>query len=389
MMTYVRHLILAILLALPTVSPCWRPSCAAAAEPPAIEQLVKELGADDFQTRRRAAEALLERGMAAHPALVAASSSPDPTVKMEAINLVDEIVINDRRVRVAAFRDSASEVTLPCWEQFRELAGDDPIARRIFARMVESEWDLFELASTKPDEIDYAVYRRALEMRMRLYNTQSPPSMASVASLLLLTGSDEFEVTAPAYAELQYSLSSRPITQALNNPDEADVVRKLFNGWIAHSVDSPYLSMQHRFSVLLLAIREDLRAGVLLARSMVDDPGRTTQAIPNNLHLAYSILAIAKLGSTEDIPFLEKLFDNDNDIVPLNQREPFESQVRDIALAAAIHLSGRNPREFGFTRITADANYLFSYRTVGFANDAERSAAFEKWRKTSPALTGS
>lgn len=358
-------------------------------EPESIEQLVKELGADDFQTRRRASETLLERGMEAHAALVAAAVSPDPTVKMQAVNLLDEIVANDRRERINAFRDSAPDVTLPCWEQFREIAGDDPVARRIFARMVESEWDLFELASQKPEEIDYAVYRRALDMRMRLYNTQSPPSMASVASLLLLTGSPQFEVTAPAYAELQYSLSSRPITQALSNPDEADVVRKLFNGWITHSVDSPYLSMQHRFSVLLLAIREDLRAGVLLARSMVEDPGRSSQAIPNNLHLAYSILAIAKLGSTEDIPFLEHLFDNDEDIVPLNQREPFESQVRDIALAAAIHLSGRNPREYGFERLAADPNYLYSYRTVGFANEAERAAAFEKWRKTSPTLAGS
>ncbi|MFI4874035.1 MAG: hypothetical protein ACIALR_01770, partial [Blastopirellula sp. JB062] len=134
----------------------------------------------------------------------------------------------------------------------------------------------------------------------------------------------------------------------------------------------------------LLAIREDLQSGVELARSMVEDPGPMSHVQPNNLPLAYSILAIAKLGSPEDISFLEKLFDNDNDIVPGNRREPFESQVRDVALASAIHLSGRNPREFGFDRLTADANYLFSYRTIGFATDAERTAAHEKWRKVSP-----
>ncbi|MCC9627053.1 hypothetical protein LOC68_01415 [Blastopirellula sp. JC732] len=383
MMTYLRHLALAIALALPAAS------IVLAEEAKTVEELIVDLGSDDFQTRKRAAEVLLERGMAAHPALVTASVSPDPTVKMQAVNLLDEIVAKDRRERIAAFRAAEKDVSLPCWEQFREVTGDDAVARRIFARMAESEWELFDLASNHPEEIDYAVYRRALEMRMRLYNTQSPPSMASVASLLLLTGSNEFDVTGPAFAELQYSLSSRPITQALNNPEEADVVRKLFNHWITHSVDSPYLSMQHRFSVLLLAIREDLQAGVLLARAIVEDPSPSSiQAIQNNLHMAYSILAIAKLGSTEDIPFLEKLFENDSDIVPVNQREPFESQVRDIALAAAIHLSGRNPREFGFDRITADANYLFSYRTVGFASDVERSAAFEKWHKVSPALSG-
>ncbi|UUO04427.1 hypothetical protein M4951_13595 [Blastopirellula sp. J2-11] len=383
MMTYSRLLLFAVVLACGWASPGF------AEETESIDQLVIGLGADDFQTRKRSAECLLERGMEAHAALVVASTAPDPTVKMQAINLLDGIVAKDRRDRINAFRNSRDELSLPCWPQFREIVGDDAVSRRIFARMSESEWELLDLAKNRPNEIDYAVYRRALELRLRLYNSQSPPSMASVAALLLLTSSPNFEVTAPAFAELQYSLSSRPITQALNNPDEAEVVRKLFNCWIRNSVDSPHLSMQHRFSVLLLSIREDLQAGVLLARSMVEDPGPSSQAVPNNLHLAYSILAIAKLGSTEDIPFLEQLFDNDNGIVPVNQREPFESQVRDVALAAAVHLSGRNPREFSFDRITADANYLYSYRTIGFATDVERSAAFEKWAKFSPKSPGS
>ncbi|TWT34472.1 hypothetical protein [Blastopirellula retiformator] len=381
-MTYPRHLALALLLALPVTS------IALAQESATVDALVVDLGADDFQTRKRAAETLLDRGMAAHTALVAASTSPDPTVKMQAINLLDEIVLQDRRDRIDAFRAADKQVSLPCWDQFCEITGDDAVARRIFARMIESEWELFELANSKPEEIDYAIYRRALDMRTRLYNNQSPPAMASVAALLLLTGSETFEVTAPAYAELQYSLSSRPITQALNNPEEAEIVRKLFNRWITHSVHSPYLTMQHRFSVLLLAIREDLRAGSLLARSMIEDPAPSTQSIPNNLHLAYSILAIAKLGTTDDIPFLEQLFEDDSDVVPVNQREPFESQVRDVALAAAIHLAGRSPREFGFDRINSDANYLYSYRTIGFASDVERSAAFDKWQKISPGLSG-
>jgi hypothetical protein len=60
----------------------------------------------------------------------------------------------------------------------------------------------------------------------------------------------------------------------------------------------------------------------------------------------------------------------------------YETQVRDVALAAILIMEDKDPREFGFRRIQRNDTNVFITSTVGFENEDRRSQVFEKYRKS-------
>jgi len=56
-----------------------------------------------------------------------------------------------------------------------------------------------------------------------------------------------------------------------------------------------------------------------------------------------------------------------------------QPQVRDLALVTLIELSGQDPKQFGFERVTKGARNTLNPRLIGFRTNSQRAAAFEKW----------
>jgi hypothetical protein len=97
-----------------------------------------------------------------------------------------------------------------------------------------------------------------------------------------------------------------------------------------------------------------------------------------------AILAVGKLGSQEHIELLTPLLADDTALGNQFNRQvkkSFQPQVRDVALAVIIHLSGEKPQDYGFTAIQQDAVRLFRSNTMGFASDQQRQAAHKKWQQ--------
>ena len=95
---------------------------------------------------------------------------------------------------------------------------------------------------------------------------------------------------------------------------------------------------------------------------------------------------IARFGDTAHIALLEPLLENK--IMLLRAKRPgsdgdlFETQVRDHALSAMVHLSGQKYSDFGFELgQRQDDERVLPYTLAGFRTDDERGAALKRWRE--------
>jgi hypothetical protein len=60
-------------------------------------------------------------------------------------------------------------------------------------------------------------------------------------------------------------------------------------------------------------------------------------------------------------------------------------QVRDVGLAMTVHLSGQNPKDYGFPMWAVYRDSLIPYQQLGFPSAAERADGFRKWDEESRA----
>jgi hypothetical protein len=154
-------------------------------------------------------------------------------------------------------------------------------------------------------------------------------------------------------------------------------LKKLLGAWVRRDFrNDPMASYQN----LMLALRYGLKDGIEPALDMVRAPGTPPQM------LQYAVLALGKLGSREHVADLEPLLQNET--VCANQEvedQDVQTQVRDVALAALVRLTGQQPREYGFLRAQDNSMILFNTPSLGFAEPSQREAALKKWRDWSKA----
>ncbi|PHS02670.1 MAG: hypothetical protein COA78_20525 [Blastopirellula sp.] len=346
-----------------------------------VDAYIQQLGASSFEAREQAAKELLRLGKVAEQALEKNVRNPNPEIKRRSRSLLAEIKVHNRNLALSQFIDGKSPVDqFPYWARFKSIAGDNALSRKLYHKMASAEWELLTLAENAPEQVDYQFYKRAVQLKTKVYSTtQVHPSLGSISTLLFIASDKRVEITGPAYSELQYLLSAPELSQALHHPDNADAIYKVLNAWVDSCVDNPHLKAENRFIVLLFAIREDLKAGISLAKSVIKSPIPNNFNLQNNVHIIYAVLGIAKLGSKKDIAYLETLLDDQQSVYTYISDNSFETQIRDAALVGILHIKGKDPKKFGFTRLTVDANYLYSHRTIGFASESDRKAAFDHW----------
>ena len=103
----------------------------------------------------------------------------------------------------------------------------------------------------------------------------------------------------------------------------------------------------------------------------------------------YALLTIAKFGSVANVGKIKQLL-SDTDVCyrredPRTKKAQFECQVRDVAFATMLHLTSRDPRQFGFVNAKSNSYSVYQPSTLGFANDDERKVAYAKWESESGA----
>ncbi len=354
-----------------------------------LSERIEQLGDTSFQVREAAAEELLKLGMAAKPALTLAMTHPDLEIRLRVRHLLGSIEQNELERRVAAFLKDTKDFdkyNFPGWAQFSKAVGEDYTSRELFAEILRAEMRLLTAVQRDAKSAAVLYAQRIQSLQTGSYTgTPSRSSVASLAALLLVGGDPAMSLNSVGgyqmYSLLQQSQTGRAITSGKRSP----MIRKLFGAWLLGQAENPTLARNG----LLLALRYQMKeaglqlAGTLLEKKVTSSSLASTQG--------YAILTIGRFGDHGNVKQLEAMLENDTVCHSWHNgkfKEAIRVQIRDVALAVLIHLTGQEHKEYGFQLIRKSSTTLFSIYTCGFPEESKRRTALAKWKQWSMEQNG-
>lgn len=345
-----------------------------------IESWIQQLGDDSYEQRQAATERLIELGPPAKEALVEGLRDPDAEIRSRCRRILNVVLDLDHEQRVDAF---AADTTgrdghgLPGWRRYRQLAGDDPAARELFVAMQRDEPYLIEVSESAPQFVADAFQVRCEQLQQEVFATdlgqRQSVSLGTVAALFFVASNGQVAVSDQMVSYL-HSFSYQPTFQQTLQEGAADrfapPLRKLLGAWVGRSTTS--LSNYQNF---VLALRYDLSEALRPAL----DALQTEQGKPHVLH--YALFIVGRFGGPEHLDAVESLL-ADSDVCGTFHVDDLElpTEVRDLALAVALHLTAQDHEEYGYAALRRNPQLLFLPNTIGFRTSAARESALQKWR---------
>ena len=346
-----------------------------------VEKLIETLGSDAFEERRSASRQLQSIGADAIPQLKVGSVSDDPEISRRCQLVLDRLYAEEHRKMVAAFLldpDSSPGNQLPGWAELKKLCGDTEQSRALIVRMHERENDLLATwSSGKVQALAQEFTKRCVDVQQKYRGSgRREVKIETVATLLFVSTTPRMNVkngsikvpeqTANLLNSLLYYNNVRSELQSGKFQNE---LRRLIAGWVQLETGSA-----SRYQKLLLAMRYNLPEGLIPAQEMIN--GRVT-----GLQLQYALLAIGKLGTERELPLVMKSLNNGSVLSQSvsNGKIKYKCEVRDVALAIALHLTKQSTDDYKFARLRKNSVYLYSPNSAGFDSQESRDNAFARW----------
>jgi HEAT repeat protein len=342
--------------------------------------LVRQLGDPRFSVRKRAMEQLVELGVEAIAALEEGVQSNDREVSFRSRRALDVVREHDFQRRLRAFaagQDAQETYELPGWAMFRNEVGDGLEARRLFVEMQQAEPQLLQALARSPVKAVEALVDRLEEIQQapRTGRKTQSVSLGTVATLLFVSNQDRGESVGLAGQNLSAFYRQDVFAAAIQSGSQREILRKMLGSWIenARSWDG--------FHAMLLAMQFDLPQGLAPAKRMLEsDAGDPNQAV----YRGFALQTIARFGDESHIPILEPLLEDASPYggtLAISGKAKYQTQIRDIALAALVHLAKQDPKKFGLLRLKPSSTQVFNTNSVAFEDDAKREEAITKWRE--------
>lgn len=345
---------------------------ASAATPQQIALLVEQLGSPEFALREQASRELVAIGIDTRSALEQAAQSPDAEVRLRAKAVLATVVASDFEQRLEAFAlgDGSPDLTLPAWDKFAAIHGDHRAARQLFVEMQRCEPELLEAL-----DVGAAPATALLNERMREIidgRRDSLNNLGTLATLMFVGAADGVEAGEDGCLHVYPYVVQATYRGNLRSPMWPGLLKKIVGRWIARDT-TPAMTNQN----LTLAAQLELKPETMSIASRVL---QSKDSLPGSKQL--SIMMIARFGDHDELPLVEKYL---QDATVLGQVQvddpprPVDLQLRDVALAAALHMSGQNLREYGFNNVQEYAPTVYQVATLGLEDEESRLAAFKKW----------
>ncbi len=348
-------------------------------------QWVEQLGGDSFRQRQRAERELTLLGLPAKAALLDGLKSGDAEVRDRCRRLLVVVLEQDYQARVDAFAadtQGRADHQLPGWNRYRALVGEAVGARQLFVEMQRTESKLLESAAADPDAGSDVLLSRCEDLQQsasrQLDVNGQPLTLGSIATAFFI-GSDPRVPINDRIASYLYNFSYQPALQtAMRSPPRAEPLKRILGAWVARTAGS-----NNAYPGMVLAIQYDLREGLDPALGLIKQTGGPPH------FLQFAILVIGRFGGKQHLPLLEPMLENANPLVTQNVAgQQLRCEVRDVALAALVHLSQQDFKEYGFAHLRKSSNTLFDTNSIGFATDDARKEAIRKWKAWSAAQPG-
>jgi len=344
---------------------------------PTVEQasqLVEQLGDAEYARREEATDQLISIGLPAEKALKEGVEHSDREIRHRCSRILHIVQAQDFQRRLTAFvKGGDKDIHLPAWKPFREKYGDTHDSRTLFVELQKSEHASLQAVEDGPKAVTAMLASRTVELQNMIGLFRQQLSYGNVAAMIFMASIEGVTLT-PQVSSVLYGFCYQPnFRNELMNGERKEISRRLMWSWIQRGEGWTL------YQALNLAMQYDLKEGLIPAE-------RALREGPNQPHiLQYAILAIARFGDKKHIeeilPMLEKAEGKNRIGSQRINNVTYEAQLRDVALAAMIHLAGDDPKDFGFERYQPNTQNVFNPGTVGFKSEEDRKAAQEKWKK--------
>jgi hypothetical protein len=342
---------------------------------------IQQLGDDRFSLREEASAHLSRLGIEIRPTLETALRNPDPEIRVRVRRILEAIVKDDLVRRLSAFADDVNDAKhydLPGWSRYRQVVGSGPAARRLFIEMQRSEPELFMAVGDSPAATAQSLGNRIIQQSVQLQipmRSRIPAgntiTMGSISAMLFVGSDKHVAIADDLGAQLVYLTNSAAANrQSVAGGNASAEFQKILGAWVSRDASGNLLYLN-----LNLAIRYDLKEGIGPAAAALRQPNQASQV------KQIALMLIGKLGDKANLPAVESCL-KDGDVCGawmMNNRQPFQTQVRDVALAVDIKLQGQDPKAFGFDRFDTNGFAYYNPSIFGFRSAADRESAAKKW----------
>ncbi len=352
-----------------------------AAAPDDSAALVRRLGDAEYRVREEAAALLASQGLKAQPAVMAGLHAEDPEVRRRCRRILVRVLQADYERRIAALLADreGGDHDLPGWTWYRQAIGSDRNAREFFAAILRAEPGLLASAEQGPEPAEEAFQLRfaQLHQQARFPNPsfRRQPGMESVAALLLVAVHPQWRLPGPLVdnPQLLNFMRGGDFGRALSESEYRAAMRRLTGQWIL--IQGARRIAQQK---LRMAIQFQIPEGLAPAVEMLE---QSEGQSPNMA--AFAAEAVARLGGKSYAALLLPLLDDERQCARTGQRV---IEVRDVALAWLVHLTGQNLEAYGqatarnwFQSIAQNPAMMFNFSQFGYADGEGRAEALEKW----------
>jgi len=347
-----------------------------------VRALIQQLGDRSYKARETAANQIVEYGRAAEPLLREALNHPMPEVRTRCARLLPIAMQHDLEKLIKAFLDDKEgkkPTPLAGWERFKEVAGKDEAARELFVDLHRVEGGFMDLVEHDPAAAAAKMSIKCQEFMQARNFGQNVGTPTQVALMLFALLHPKLKVDPNS----QNFFSSGLYTMSFNQRGkevlkENPAVRKMLVQYMQNS----HQNMGHQFIWIIANI--ELKDAADIVRRHIKSAERDPYT------RSFAIATLGKIGNRSDIVELLPLLEKTESIgsVQFGNGSAIHTQLRDVALASLILLSGQDLSDYNFAYLKAfnngmgrmNFNFALSPGMLGFNDDATRTAAIKKWR---------
>lgn len=349
-----------------------------------IDALVQTLGHRDYKLREQAGRQLLEIGAPAAEAIKAGQASPDSEISDRCKKLYPQIwtlALEKRLVKFIKATGAKDSDDLPFAKTWLEIAGDATAGRELYANMVRAHADRLRDAEARPDRVPAILAEFAKGVYTKNLATGAVPRPGSAigepdVALFLFLGAvgDVRRTVTPGMSSTHATqfLNSEWLAKALGGDAPNKPARALFAKWL----EKERYSIVMRRGMDLAAVHKVTECVPIILKIAADT--NTTALVR-----ATALLGFSRLGTKDNLKDLEPFLKDTGMVTTVGVAGGLRTtiQTRDVALGAALLMTGQSPKEFGFEREAPTATTMTSYTYYGFSDDDKRDAAHAKWKE--------
>lgn len=341
------------------------------------DALVRRLGSDDFAAREFAEAELSRLGLPALAAIEAGLRDADPEVRRRCQELNASLRKQNQTERLARF--VAGGDNLPGWDRFRKMMAQRADSRKAYAEIYGSDPNFVDDVEARPEQAATIIAAKVQTLQvsqMRRINSPAltPFTANDVAVVLFAAQHPQARIPSDKLHLVTSLLYGQNIQGALSGKNGAVVnenLRVIVVSWMRSQTD-----LQAQMQSLYLCQNLDLKDGVFLARDLL----RGGKLPPHGRGVACSL--IGRLGGKDNIADLVPLLSDPTHMNNFQVRPKMTGtvQVRDVALAVLVHITGQSHKDygFGFTQVGQPFQVGSTYN-MGFLEEAKRLDALKKW----------